>query len=280
MPILSADDYAFYDGMDDSIIAIAHRGGGDRKFPENSMNAFQHSHDLGYRYMETDVVETRDGVLLVYHGPDKKDGLDSNGLPHRSVFQSMGYSEIKDKYKIGERKETIPKLDDLICSFQSTRFYIDPKTNESVPLLVESIKKHKAEERVSVQAFSRKRNRDAVKMLGGWEKISTNHGRLGASMVLLLQFYPTSKVSNMYYNIDKAPNINLPHKYLTKTMTRRIKENGMKVFVWAQGLGDNDSPEFQDNAIGLGVSGILTDHTTSLKEKILKAQPNNKSFYK
>ena len=49
-------------------IAMAHRGYSPDGL-ENSMAAFRAAVELGYRYLETDVHTTADGVLLVFHDP-------------------------------------------------------------------------------------------------------------------------------------------------------------------------------------------------------------------
>ena len=55
------------------MLALAHRGGArhpELRGVENTMRAFRHAAGLGYRYLETDVQVTRDGVLVAFHDDD------------------------------------------------------------------------------------------------------------------------------------------------------------------------------------------------------------------
>ncbi|MBU6217134.1 MAG: glycerophosphodiester phosphodiesterase, partial [Acidobacteria bacterium] len=55
---------AFLDGP--RPIAVAHRGGTESA-PENTVAAFRAAQAVGFRYLETDVHLSADGVLVAFH---------------------------------------------------------------------------------------------------------------------------------------------------------------------------------------------------------------------
>ena len=86
---MRAADYAFFDVP---FTAFAHRGRATYEpnlYRENSLHAFKEAVALGYRYLETDVHATRDGVLLAFH-----DRVLDRVTDHTGAIAEMTYAEI------------------------------------------------------------------------------------------------------------------------------------------------------------------------------------------
>src|SRR3954470_4775349 len=98
---------------------MAHRGGAIEHL-ENTMPAFQACVDLGYRYLETDVRVTADGVLVVFHDPPRE------GVTYRGGrTETLPWSEVSTA-RIGGR-EPILRLEDLLGAWPDVRFNLDIK---------------------------------------------------------------------------------------------------------------------------------------------------------
>src|SRR5450432_2302420 len=127
-------------------IAFAHRGGaGD--WPENTMPAFAGAVALGYRYVETDVHVTSDGVLLAFHDDHLDRVTDGTG-----AISDLPYAEVRTTLVDG--REPIPRLDELLDAWPELRINIDAKHDEAVEPLAEVIEKANAIDRVCVASFS------------------------------------------------------------------------------------------------------------------------------
>src|SRR3954462_7884010 len=89
--------------------AFAHRGfapdGG-----ENSMSAFERAVALGYRYLETDVRVTADGVALAFHDARLDRGTDRSGR-----IPDLPWSEVARARIAG--REQIPLVADLLAAW-------------------------------------------------------------------------------------------------------------------------------------------------------------------
>ena len=110
-------------------IGLAHRGGwlidqrGQvRTDLENTAAAFEHAVRLGYRYLETDVRATADGVLVAFHDPV---WTGSRIVPARSPH----CPRLMEPVSGGSGSEQIPLLEDLLGSLPDARFNIDVKAD-------------------------------------------------------------------------------------------------------------------------------------------------------
>src|SRR5688572_226987 len=122
---------AFLDeGLDrpGTVLAFAHRGGAfhpEIEGLENTLAAFEHAVALGYRYLETDVHATSDGVLLAFH-----DAVLDRVTDRVGRIADLSYDEVRS-VRIGDREE-IPRLTTLLEAFPDARFNIDIKSDSAV----------------------------------------------------------------------------------------------------------------------------------------------------
>ena len=130
-------------------IPFAHRGGaGD--WPENTMPAFAGAVALGYRYVETDVHVTADGVVLAFHDDHLDRVTDRTG-----EIAALPWSEVSQARVDG--LEPIPLLEDLLGTWPELRINIDPKHDAVVEPLATVLTRTKAIDRVCIGAFSDRR---------------------------------------------------------------------------------------------------------------------------
>ncbi|GIS69811.1 MAG: hypothetical protein CM1200mP9_06320 [Gammaproteobacteria bacterium] len=106
----------------------------------------------GFRYLETDVHLTSDGILLAFHD-DKLDRVTDGSGP----IAQLSYDSIRSVRVAG--REPIPRLDELLTNFPDTRFNIDPKSDASVDPLIRLIRNLGVQHRVCVGSFSDRRIR-------------------------------------------------------------------------------------------------------------------------
>ena len=139
-------------------IAFAHRGGASEA-PENTLPAFQNAVDLGYRYLETDVQVTADGVVVAFHDDDLQRTCNRPGK-----ISELPWSEVATARVAG--KEPIPRLADLFDAFPDARVNIDCKRDEVAMPLADELLRADVLDRVCVAAFNDRRLRRLRHRLG------------------------------------------------------------------------------------------------------------------
>lgn len=235
--------------------AFAHQGGAS-EHPENTMPAFQHAYDLGYRYMETDVHASSDGVLFAFHDPDLKRTCGRPGL-----IREMTASEIATARVSGS--EPIPRLDDLLSTWPDAKFNIDCKSDHALPYLLARLRRDDVFDRICIGSFSDARL-DAVRAEFG-RKVCTSMGPRDVTKVRLGTWLRrTPRFSGETIPLAaQVPVRQGPLTIVTRSFVDGAHAAGLQVHVWTI-----DEPLEMHALLDLGVDGIMTDRVTALRDVI------------
>jgi glycerophosphoryl diester phosphodiesterase len=241
-----ADEFAFLDWP--GPIAFAHRGGASEA-PENTMPAFEHAVRLGYRYVETDVHLTADGVLLAFHDDVLDRVTDRSG-----TIAELPWSVVREAKVDG--REPIPRFKELLGTWPELRVNIDPKHDGAVDALIDVLRRAGATDRVCVGAFSDARIARVRDALPG---VCTSLGPIGA--LQLGQAAQGEAVPELPDPCAQLPTHFGESEVVTAPLLAAAHERGMQVHVWT--IDDRNEME---RLLDLGVDGIMTDRPAVLRE--------------
>ena len=236
-------------------LPFAHRGGA-RYAPnvgiENSMAAFANAVELGYRYLETDVHATADGILVAFHDDDLDRVTDRAGR-----IGELPYSEVA-KARIGGR-EPIPTLEEVLGTWPDVRVNIDVKEENAIRPLAEAVVKTDAHDRVCVSSFSGHRVKAVHRLLG--PRVATGLSPGGVAILAL----PLPHLATRLL-VSSAPCVQVPLGYsavrlVTPAFVQRAHALGKQVHVWTI-----DDPAQMNTLLDMGVDGIITDRIDTLRE--------------
>lgn len=251
-------------------IAVAHRGGdGAGIEKENSIAAFQAAYDLGYRWFETDLVPTRDGMLLALHGRGFQ-RHPNRDLPSRLRIQRMSYAEVMQSIKIGGEK--ILTLEELLDAFPDVKFFIDPKTLKAAPALAKSlIKRPQDIDRVWIGSFIPFNNAIVYRIVkqATAQKVGLALlGPLKSIPIKLAAIMPILKpVASAYIRWTRAESIHIPYGWIAGKSGMKIielcRELGLKTGVYTP----NSNQDIK-GSLDKGVDVIMSDNIRILKTLI------------
>ncbi len=230
-------------------IAFAHRGGA-LEAPENTMEAFTYAVELGYRYLETDVHVTSDGVLLAFH-----DDVLDRVTDRAGVIGDLPYSEVSAARIDGQHE--IPRFDDLVMAWPDVRLNIDTKSDASVDALADAIRRTGCIDRICVGSFEEARLQRLRQQFG--PRLCTSAGPGEVRKVRIASFrVPAPKVAA---NCLQVPTHHERHRLVDERFVAAARRRGMPIHVWTI-----DDPNVMRELLDLGVDGIMTDRPAVLKE--------------
>lgn len=245
------------------VTAMAHRGfsgGGDHAL-ENSLSAFRAAVGFGYKWVETDVHATADGVLLAFHDTT----LDRTTNGH-GVIAQLPWSTVRDARIAGT--EPIPRLEELFEELPDTCFNIDVKATSAVQPLVDCIERCSAHERVRIASFSDARRRAVLAGLSRPVRTSPGQGRMVALWLAAhVPLVASPLVARLAHGIDavQIPERQGRLRLLTPALLRAAHGAGLEVHVWTV----NERADME-RLLDLGVDGLITDRADVLKGVLLE----------
>ncbi len=234
-------------------LALAHRGGSGVPANvgiENSVAAFAHAYALGFRYFETDVRSSSDGVVFAIHdaaldrltgSADSVAALTAEGLELQRLDQ----------------REPFARLDALYETFPDAKLNIDLKSDDVVAPTVELLTGLGVVDRTLLASFSHRRLRRVRRLL---PDVATSASSLEAAVVKLL---PTVVLRRLRLApvCLQVPAARGRLRVVTERFVRRAHALGLQVHVWTI-----DDPDQMHELLDLGVDGLVTDRTDVLKD--------------
>ncbi|MGY1802259.1 glycerophosphodiester phosphodiesterase [Blastococcus sp. SYSU D00922] len=251
---MPAVQYAFLDGP--TPLAMAHRGGAIEHL-ENTMPAFQACVDLGYRYLETDVRVTADGVLVVFHDPTLERVTDRTGR-----VEHLSWAEVSEA-RIGGR-EPIMRLEDLLGAWPDVRFNLDIKAAGVLAPLVRTVRRMQVADRICLGSFSDARLAAARRLFG--PSVCTSLGPRGVAALRLSSYSPKAAgLVRIQAGCAQVP-LQLGGRALVdERFIAAAHARGLQVHVWTVD-DEGDAARMLD----LGVDGVMTDRPAMLRELLEK----------
>ena len=246
--------YAFLDGP--TPLAFAHRGGAIEHL-ENSMPAFEACVRMGYRYLETDVRVTADGVLVVFH-----DGTLERTTDRTGRIERLPWSEVA-RARIGGR-EPIVRLEDLLGAWPDVRFNLDIKAAGVLAPLVRTVRRLQVADRLCLASFSDARLAAARRVFGSG--VCTSLGPRGVAALRLSSYSPRAAgLVRMTAGCAQVP-LHLGGRALVdERFVAAAHARGLQVHLWTV-----DTVEETTAMLDLGVDGIMTDRPAMLREVLEK----------
>ena len=263
---MTTTGFPYLDGPREAggVVALAHRGGAkhpDLLGMENTLTAFRHAFDLGYRYLETDVHATKDGHLVAFHDDSLDRVTDRVG-----VIVGLPLAEVTGAV-IGARlgkQEHIPLLTDLFEEFPGARFNVDLKAPTAVEPLADLLRRTDAHDRVCVGSFTERSMRRFRRLVE--RPVATAVGVLA----VVAHAYAPYPLQVQRLLRDDGAVFQVPHRFRGRLVVdRRFVElahaSGRHVHVWTV-----DERAEMEHLLDLGVDGLITDRTDVCKEVLME----------
>ncbi|MGH3786109.1 MAG: glycerophosphodiester phosphodiesterase [Pseudonocardiaceae bacterium] len=236
--------------------AFAHRGWhlGELAGMENSLAAFHRAVAEGYRYLETDVRATRDGVVVVLHDATLDRTTDGSG-----EVEQLDWAAVRTA-RVGGR-EPVCQLADLLEELPRALLNIDVKADTAVVPVLELLRRTDQWHRVCLASFSEARLQRLRRAAG--PRLLTSMGTASAAALWLRSAVPLLAAAPIRGELAQLPVRRCGIIVVDRTLVRYAHRRGLEVHAWTV----NRVAEMEA-LLDLGVDGLVTDRPELLREAL------------
>lgn len=237
--------------------AYAHRGWhlGELAGLENSLSALRRAVAEGYRYLETDVHATRDGVPVVLHDATLQRTTDGVG-----AVAELDWAQVR-RARIGGR-EPVCRLEDLLDELPTALLNVDVKADSAVEPVLRLLQRTGAWDRVCLASFSEARLRRLRRAAG--PRLLTSMGTAAAATLRLRSLLPWLPAPRVHGTLAQLPRYHLRVPVVDPALIRCAHRLGCEVHVWTV-----DRPAEMVELLELGVDGLVTDRPDLLRDVLI-----------
>jgi glycerophosphoryl diester phosphodiesterase len=240
----------------------AHRGASAER-PENTMPAFERAVELGVDALELDVHLTRDDQLVVAHDDScfRTTGtqLAWTELTMADVERldaGWGFVTPDGDRPFAGKSIRAPRFEAVLEAFPNQRINVDIKGDKSVAVMLELVRKRRAEERVTIASFQL---RTLVEMR---RKGFAGETALSMTEVATLAALPGLAWRQLPFTGTAAqvPTHAGPLRFDRPAFIAKCHSVGLRVDFWVI-----DDPDEAKRLLGLGADGIMTNDPAKVR---------------
>lgn len=232
------------------------------------MAAFERAVALGYRWLETDVHVTRDGVVVAFHDDRLDRVTDRSG-----VIAGLTYAEVcaadagfwfsldgGATHPFRNRGLAVPALRDVLERWPDVQVNIDAKADRTVAPLMRLLLRMNALPRVCLASFSDGRLRRMRQLAG--KPVPMSAGRLAVTAAFVAS--RSGRMPRLQATRLQIPTHARGIRLLDERLVTAAHTAGLAVDVWTVNT-DRQIREMLD----LGVDGVMSDRLELLKRVLV-----------
>ena len=240
---------------------IAHRGS-RILWPENTMVAFAGAVELWYRWLETDLHLTSDGVLVCLHDDQLDRTTDHTGPVWERTWAELDRVDAGYRHAAGDdfphrgSGVRIPALEEVVTSFPALRLVLELKQDGLAGPLWHLIDRLGLHDRVVVGSFSDRRLARFRALARG--TVATSAGPIRSVVALVGAFLGRAPG---LADAVQWPEVYGPLHPVTPRTVRGLHRGGFQVHVWTV-----DDPGEMHRFYDMGVDALISDRPDLLRD--------------